>query len=88
MTYSQDLRLKALENLKKGLSKKKVSQTFGITERTLFNWINRGKAGNLAPCKKRRRKPNKIQEEKLRHYIEEKPDSYLRELAEIFGTSI
>jgi hypothetical protein len=37
----------------------------------------------LAPCKKRRRKPNKIQEENLRHYIEEKSDSYLRELAEI-----
>lgn len=88
MAYSYDLRLKALACIKKGTSKIEVSKIFGINVRTLFNWINREKRGCLAPCKKRKRPPNKIEEGKLRSYIEQHPDSYLREIADIFGTSI
>ena len=88
MAYSYDLRVKALDYLKKCGSKEEVSRIFGVTVRTLFNWIKRKKEGCLAPNEKRKRRPYKIDGEKLKAYIEKFPDSYLREIAEVFGTSI
>ena len=88
MAYSYDLRKKALDYIEKGGLKTDASQVFGVTVPTIFNWIKRKKEGYLAPFKKRNRKPHKIDGEKLKVYIEEYPDSYLREIAEFFGTSI
>jgi len=88
MAYSHDLRIKALDYIEKGGSKEDASRIFGITLRTLFNWIKRKKQGCLAPNQKRRRKPHKIDGEKLKAYIQEHPDSYLREIAQFFGTTI
>ncbi|GAB4192843.1 MAG: hypothetical protein Tsb0015_15350 [Simkaniaceae bacterium] len=61
---------------------------FGVTSRILFHWIKRKKEGCLAPKKTKDRRSHKIDEEKLRLYIEEHPNSYLREIAEFFGTTI
>ena len=36
----------------------------------------------------RQRKPYKIDKEKLKDYIKNHPDNYLREIAKVFGTSI
>ena len=66
MAYSYDLRKKALDYLEKGYSKK-VSQTFGVTARTLFNSIEKIKTG--------KRRPYKIEEEKLKAYLQDNPDS-------------
>ena len=49
MAYSHDLRIKALDYIEKGGSKEDASRIFGITLRTLFNWIKRKKQGCLAP---------------------------------------
>jgi transposase len=87
MTYSYDLRVKALDYLEKDDNKVEASRIFGVTIRTLFNWVKRKKQGCLACTNKRKRKPYKIDGKKLQAYIENHPDSYLRELAEIFGTS-
>lgn len=86
MTYSNDLRIKALDYIEGGGSKIEASRIFGIRDRTLLNWIKRKKEGRLAPSKRCRR-PHKIEEGKLRGYIKEHPDSYLREIAEFFGVS-
>lgn len=88
MTYSHDLRIKALDYLEKGNSIEDTSLIFGVTTRTLFNWIKRKKEGCLAPKKTKNRRSHKIDEEALRLYIDEHPDSYLREIAEVFGTTI
>ncbi|KIC77141.1 hypothetical protein DB41_CX00070 [Neochlamydia sp. TUME1] len=42
-----------------------ASHVFGVTVRTLTNWIKRKKQGYLAP-KKRRQSPSKIDSEKLK----------------------
>lgn len=88
MAYSHDLRIKALDYIEKGGSKEDASRIFGITLRTLFNWIKRKKQGCLAPNQRRKRKPHKIDDEKLKAYIQEHPDSYLREIAQFFETTI
>ena len=87
MTYSLDLRKKALRYLDKIGDRKKVAETFGITLRTLANWLRRNREACLAP-KPRRSSPTLIDNQKLRFFIQEHPDAYLREIAEEFGCTI
>ncbi|BBI17541.1 IS630 transposase-related protein [Neochlamydia sp. S13] len=87
MVYSHDLRKKALNYIENGGSIATASVVFGVAARTLTNWIKRKKQGNLAP-KKRRQSPSKIDSEKLKLYVKQTPDAYLREIAEEFGVTI
>ncbi|WP_194844948.1 IS630 transposase-related protein [Candidatus Rhabdochlamydia porcellionis] len=41
MAYSYDLRKKALDYVEKGNTKEEASQIFGVTARSIFNWIKR-----------------------------------------------
>ncbi len=88
MAYSTDLRQKALAYIEGGGSQVEAGRIFGVTTRTLLNWINRKKAGRLAAATTRKRKPYKIDGDKLKHYIEKHPDSYLREIAAVFSVSV
>ena len=88
MTSSHDLRIRALDYIEKGGSKIEASQVFGITLRTLFHWLKRKKQGCLAPSKRKQRRPHKIEREKLKVYIQEHPDAYLKEIAEAFQATI
>lgn len=88
MTYSTDLRTKALDYIEKGGSKEEASRIFGVTIRTLFNWIKRKKTGCLAPNKRKERKPHKIENEKLKAYLQKHPDAYLREIAQYLGAAV
>lgn len=88
MTYSTDLRKKALDYIEKGGSKEEASRIFGVTTRTLLNWIKRKKIGCLAPNKRKERTPHKIENEKLKAYLKEHPDAYLREIAQFFGAAV
>lgn len=87
MVYSLDLRKKALDYIENGASLLETSRIFGVTTRTLSNWLQRQKQQDLAP-KMRGSKPSKINSEKLKRYIEDHPDSYLREIAEAFSTTL
>ncbi len=87
MTYSLDLRKKALEYLDKVGNRQQVVEAFNITLRTLERWIRRKRDNCLAP-KQRRSSPSKIDDQKLRLFIQEHPDAYLREIAKQFGTTL
>lgn len=87
MTYSLDLRKKALEYLEKIGNRQKVIEAFNITLRTLERWIHRKRENCLAP-KKRRSAPSKIDDQELRLFIQEHPDAYLREIAKPFGATL
>ena len=71
MVYSLDLRKKALNYIERGASLAEASEVFGVTTRTLSNWLQRQKQHDLAP-KMHGSKPSKIDNEKLKKYIEEK----------------
>lgn len=88
MTYSHDLRTKALDYIENGGSKAEASRIFGVTTQTLFNWIKRRREGKLSPSRKKERLPYKIEEKKLKDYIKANPDSYLREIAQELGLAI
>lgn len=87
MTYSLDLRNKALKFIEDGGTWISASQTFGVAIRTLAHWLRRKKQNNLPP-KARPTGSYKINEIRLKDYIAKNPDAYLREIAEEFGTTI
>lgn len=87
MTYSLDLRKKALDYIENGGTRSSASQAFGVTVRTLANWLCRKKQNNLPP-KARKTGSYKIDEGRLKDFIAKNPDAYLREIAEEFKTTI
>lgn len=87
MTYSLDLREKALEYLDKVEDRQKVIEVFNISLRTLERWIRR-KRENCLPPKQRKSSPSKINDQELQLFIQEHPDAYLREVAKPFGTTL
>lgn len=87
MVYSLDLRKKALNYIANKGSISEASNIFGITTRTLSNWLSLEKRGDLAP-KMKGSKPSKIDNEKLKQYVKDHPDHYLREIAEAFSTTL
>lgn len=87
MTYSLDLRNKALKFIENGGTWLSASQTFGVAIRTLAHWLRRKRQNNLPPTA-RQTGSYKIDETRLKDYIAKNPDAYLREIAKEFGTTI
>lgn len=83
MTYSEDLRKKATEYVESGHSQVEAATVFGVTSRTIWNWIQRKKNGSLKP-KDYERPPRKIDNDRLIQFLKENPDAYLKEIADEF----
>lgn len=81
MTYSLDLRERAISFVKQGGSKAEAARVFGVNRQTLYNWFG---AKDLAPkgCGPRRRKIDKAA---LAAHVRAHPDAILRERAAHFG---
>ena len=87
MAYSIDYREAAIAYKQSGHTFKELKETFKITPHTYYQWLKlKEKTGSLqfGNAKKRRRK---IDSDELKRAVEEKPDAYLRELAEKFHCS-
>jgi len=84
--YTIELRTKALSYLDSGKSRKEVCEAFGISLKTLFNWIKlRKSTGNLEmQSRSAIRSHRKLHEDDLKGYIEKHPDHYLTEIAAAF----
>jgi len=87
MVYPLDLRQSALNYILNGGNRLEASKIFRVTVPTLANWLSRQKQQDLAP-KMKGSKSSKINNEKLKKYIEDHPDSYLREIAVVFNTTL
>ena len=85
--YSDDLRRAALKYYdSKLISQQQVCSIFDISLRTFSNWIRLRKQGNYSRRANQKKKgATKIDESKLKQYIQEHPDAYNHEIGEHFG---
>ena len=81
MTYSLDLREAALSYINNGGSKVEAARLFGFSRNTLYRWLN---ADDLAP-KKHGFRNRKLNKKALKKHVEEHPDMFLHERAQVFG---
>ena len=84
MTYSLDLREKVISFISDGGSKSEAMRIFQLSRDTIYRWIN---AEDLRP-KEHGQRHRKIDKEALRKHVEEYPDMYLRERADIFDVHL
>jgi len=82
--YSIDYRKRAVEYKREGHTFKELWETFKIPAETYYRWAKEYDNGFKKPNTPQTRS-RKIDREALKQAIEEKPDAYLRELAEPFG---
>ena len=85
MRYSKDLREKVMKYLESGHTIKETMEVYEVGRTTIREWrILRAETGSLAhrPHKRRSRK---IDSDSLVTYINEHPDSYLIEIADVFN---
>ena len=83
MSYSIDLRERAVKFVRDGGSRTEASGLFGVSRKSIFNWLHRS---DLSPTPRRIRK-GKIDKLKLASHVQAHPDRLLRERAEEFGVT-
>jgi putative transposase len=81
MTYSIDLREKAVSFVRSSGSKSEAVRIFNISRDTLYRWLN---ADDLRP-KPSGLRHRKIDKAALKKHVEDHPDMFLHERAAIFG---
>ena len=84
MAYSEDYRKRAIEYKDSGHTFGELREAFKIPPRTYYDWKQKSADGYYDRKVKRQRK-RKIDREKLRQAVAERPDAYLSELAKQFG---
>jgi len=86
MGYSKDLRRCVIQFIQNGGGKAEASRLFGVGESTIYLWM---KTPERCQALKTGPKQNwKLNLSQLSKAVEERPDAYLSELAEIVGTGI
>lgn len=90
MAYDEKFRQRAVEYKDDGHTFKEFTRIFGVNSQSYYNWKRLKKAtGFYAPkATKKATRKRKIDTEELKSALKEKPDAYLRELAEKFCCSI
>ena len=86
--YSEDLRVKVVEYLKKGHTIKETAEIFGVSMRSISIWKKMDKEGKRLVFEFVPRSPHRINHEKLLAYVKEHPDAYLREIAAHFSVGL
>ena len=79
--YSEDLRQRVISHIMSGSSKREAARIFNIGEDTIYRWLRLHKAGDIK-AKKRTIFPQKMNEEKLKEYVQNNPDHTITQIAE------
>jgi transposase len=85
--YSEDLRERVIGYIESGHTYKEASERYGVSERTICNWIRLRKETGSLKAESVPRSPHKLHDEDLLCYVKANPDAFLREIAVHFGCS-
>ena len=86
--YSEDLRIKVVEYLKKGHTHREAAEVFGVCMKSICTWKKMDKEGKRLIFEHVARRPHRINHEELLAYVKEHPDAYLREIAAHFSVGL
>jgi transposase len=78
MSYSEDLRERVVGFVEGGGGKTEAARRFSVSRAIVYIWL---KSGSQIALKTGPKGPHKLDVERLKQLIEEKPDAYLDELA-------
>jgi transposase len=88
MAYSEDFRKRVVEYLDEGHIWEETKITFKISLTAISSWRKKYKeTGEIKDKPLRQRAYKKLDPEKLKLYVQEHPDAYLKEIGEAFGCS-
>lgn len=85
MAYGLDMRERAMELVDEGRSYCETGEMLGVSWWTVSNWHKRHKDGRLAAEYPTQRGSYTINDDALVKHLEEHPDAYAKELAEVAG---
>jgi transposase len=86
MAHSSEYRAKAIAFKEDGHTFSELAKVFGVSCSTYYRWKEIKKAtGIYKPDRPKSSRHRKISSGELKRILEEKPDSYLHEIAEEFG---
>ncbi|MDO4585488.1 MAG: IS630 transposase-related protein [Planctomycetia bacterium] len=89
MAYDRKFRERAIAFKESGATFVQLKATFGIDRKTFLAWTKlRDETGEVTPIRPPQERRRKIDKEKLRQAVLEKPDAYLEELAKPFKCSV
>ncbi len=89
--YSYDLRAKAIEAVKRGEKKIKISRLFKISRNTLNLWLKKVEiTGDARPSKpwQKGATPKIQDEDKFRQFVRENSDKTQKQIAELWGDNL
>ena len=78
MSYSKDLRERVVGFVREGGSKTEAVRRFSVSRAVIYIWL---KSTSQSPQKTGPKGHSKLDPEKLKQFIKERPDAYLDELA-------
>ena len=77
--YSEDLRVRVVEFIKKGHTHQEAAEVFGVSMRSITTWKKMDKEGKRLVFEFVPRSPHRVNHEQLLAYVKKHPDAYLRE---------
>jgi len=88
MAYETKFRERVMKFMAKGHTIAEASEVFEVGTTTIKEWKKLQKETGSLEKRVLKRKSKKIDPKKLTVYMNEHPDAFLREIAEVFGCSI
>lgn len=86
MAYDKKFRERAIAFKESGATFKQLKEVFGIDNKTYVAWVKlKCETGSVVSEKSHNPRKRKIDPEKLKQAVKDKPDAYLEELAKPFG---
>jgi len=85
MAYSVDTRKMVIAYLNKGHTEEDAQRELGVSKSSMTNWRRKLRETGSLENKELQRKPRKLDNDKLKAYIAEHPDTYFTEIAERFN---
>ena len=87
MAYDERFRKQVLKYLGKGHTQRETQEVFGVGMTTMKQWKKQWEETGSLAKKELKRSFKKVDPQKLKAYIQEHPDAYLKEIGKVFECS-